>query len=94
MALRHCNIDFRVVHEFSIVRCELRGAHRGARSRQEAICPTGGIINNCMMQLLHAQFAEEMARRGGPPLFQKGVHWAGGSEFNAVMRTTLAERGY
>ena len=47
-----------------------------------------------MMQLLHAQFAEEMAQRGEPPLFQKGVHWAGGSEFNAVMRATLAERGY
>lgn len=58
------------------------------------ICPTGGIVNNVLMQMLHAQTAEEMIRRGHYPLWQMGVYRTGGREFNLQNDKLFLSRGF
>jgi hypothetical protein len=64
------------------------------QAETQAICPTGGIINNILMQMLHAQFAEEMIRRGQYPLWQMGVYRRDGREFNARNDKLFLRRGF
>lgn len=61
---------------------------------EQAVCPTGGIVNNILMQMLHAQFAEEMIRRGQHPLWQMGVYRIGGREFNIRNDKVFLRRGF
>ena len=60
----------------------------------EAICPTGGIVNNVIMQCLHAQFAHEMCRRDQPPIWRMGIYRTRGREFNSFADWLLESRGF
>jgi uncharacterized phosphosugar-binding protein len=60
----------------------------------EKVCPATGILNNIILQVLTAQFTDEMCRRGAVPYFLMGVYRVGGSEYNATMRSFFRERGY
>lgn len=60
----------------------------------EKVCPATGILNNIILHLLTAQFADEMCRRGAVPYFWMGVYRVGGAEYNGVMGGFFRERGY
>ena len=62
--------------------------------RDEKICPATGILNNIILQVLTAQFTDEMCRRGAVPYFWMGVYRVGGAEYNGVMGDFFRERGY
>ena len=74
--------------------CPAEGGALAVPGQAELICPTGGIVNNILMQCLHAQFSDEMCRVGQPPLFLKGGLWSGGGTFNAAIGPTLERRGF
>ena len=80
--------------DVSAERLPCRGRGAGRPGQAEPICPTGGIVNNILMQCLHAQFSDEMCRVGQPPLFLKGGLWSGGGTFNAAIGPTLERRGF
>ena len=58
------------------------------------ICPTSGIVNNVMMQALHAQFSDELCRLGQVPVFLKGALWSGAVAFNQATQPLLDRRGF
>ena len=66
----------------------------GVPGREDTICPTSGIVGNVIQQMITAQWAEEMARRGSPPTFMKGFYQAGGREYNDAMEPACEQRGY
>lgn len=76
--------------EGGVIETQPDGLDRGLT----AICPTGGIVNNILMQMLHAQFAEEMIRRGHYPLWQMGIYRTGGREFNLKNDKLFLQRGF
>jgi hypothetical protein len=76
--------------EGGVIETQPDGLDRGLT----AICPTGGIVNNILMQMLHAQFAEEMIRRGHYPLWQMGSYRTGGREFNLKNDKLFLQRGF
>ena len=61
---------------------------------EESICPTSGIINNVITQMLLAQMTDELCRRGAVPYFYMGVYRTGGSEYNGLFRRHFEARGY
>ena len=75
--------------EGGVIETQLESEHGSS-----PICPTGGIVNNIVMQMLHAQFAEEMIRRGKHPLWQMGVYRIGGREFNVRNDKLFFSRGF
>lgn len=56
-------------------------------------CPTSGITGNIIQQMICAQWADEMARRGETPYFLMGNYRAGRG-FNRMMQPYAEERGY
>ena len=60
----------------------------------EKVCPATGILNNIILQILTAQFTDEMCRRGAVPYFYMGVYRVVGSDYNAAMRNFFSVRGY
>ena len=60
----------------------------------EKICPATGILNNVILQILTAQFVDEMCRRGAVPYFLMGAYRTGGTDYNRLMGGFFQERGY
>jgi len=58
-----------------------------------AWCPTSGIVGNIIQQMICAQWADEMARRGSIPFFLLG-NYRGGRPFNRMTQPFAAARGY
>ncbi len=56
-------------------------------------CPTSGIVGNIIQQLICAQWADEMARRGEIPYFLMG-NYRMGRGFNRMMQPFAQARGY
>ncbi len=56
-------------------------------------CPTSGIVGNIIQQMICAQWADEMARRGEIPYFLLG-NYRGGRKFNPLLQPMAEERGY
>ena len=62
--------------------------------RSESICPTSGIVGNVIQQMITAQWADEMVRRGSVPFFLMGVYQTGGREYNRVMERHFERQGF
>lgn len=62
--------------------------------REGTICPTSGIVGNVIQQMIIAQWAEEMIRRGSVPTFMRGIYQTGGREYNDAMQPVFERRGY
>ena len=60
----------------------------------ERICPVTGILNNILLQMLTAQFVDEMCRRGAVPYFWMGAYRSVGSDYNKITGGFFRERGY
>ena len=60
----------------------------------EKVCPATGILNNIILQVLTAQFTDEMCRRGAVPYFWMGAYRVGGMDYNNVVAGFMRERGY
>ena len=58
------------------------------------VCPVSGIVNNVAAQMLVAQMADEMCRRGALPFFYMGLYRSGGREYNSLLRHHFQARGY
>ena len=56
-------------------------------------CPTSGITGNIIQQMICAQWADEMARRGSVPYFLMGNYRAGRG-FNKMMQKYAEEQGF
>jgi hypothetical protein len=61
--------------------------------RKGGWCPTSGIVGNIIQQMICAQWADEMARRGSIPFFLLG-NYRGGRPFNRMTQPFAATRGY
>jgi len=61
--------------------------------RKESFCPTSGIMSNVIQQMICAQWADEMCRRGSVPYFLLG-NYRGGRIFNPILAPEAAKRGY
>ena len=64
------------------------------KGRDSTICPTSGLTSNCLQQMLCAQWADEMVRRGSVPFFFAGGYQQGGSEYNAAMQIFFERQGF
>ena len=62
--------------------------------RAQSICPTSGIVGNVIQQMISAQWAEEMLKRGAVPTFLRGVYQNGGREYNAEMESVFTQKGF
>jgi len=62
--------------------------------RDETICPTSGILGYVIQQMITAQWADEMVRRGSVPYFLMGFFQKGGNEYNTAMRPFFERQGY
>ncbi len=62
--------------------------------QSKSICPTSGIVGNVIQQMIIAQWADEMVRRGSVPYFLFGVYREGGREYNAAMRPFFEKQGF
>ncbi len=62
--------------------------------RDSSICPTSGIVGNVIQQMIVAQWADEMVRRGSVPYFLMGYFQNGGREYNAAMRPFFERQGF
>jgi len=63
------------------------------KGREGTFCPTSGIVGNVIQQMICAQWADEMARRGEIPNFLLG-NYRGGRRFNPLLQPMAAARGY
>ncbi|MHB9028137.1 MAG: phosphoheptose isomerase family protein [Candidatus Latescibacterota bacterium] len=61
--------------------------------RKESLCPTSGIMSNIIQQMISAQWADEMCRRGSTPFFLMG-NYRGGTVFNRLIDPDAKRRGY
>jgi uncharacterized phosphosugar-binding protein len=61
--------------------------------RKDPICPTSGIMSNIIQQMICAQWADEMCRRGEVPFFLMG-NYRGGTVFNRMIDPDAKRRGY
>lgn len=61
--------------------------------REGTYCPTSGIVGNVIQQMICAQWADEMARRGSIPYFLMG-NYRTGRGFNRMMQPYAEMRGY
>ena len=60
----------------------------------QTICPTSGIVGNVIQQMIVAQWADEMVRRGSVPYFLMGVYRKGGRAYNKAMRPFFELQGF
>ena len=63
------------------------------KGRDDSVCPTSGIVSNVIQQMICAQWADEMARRGSVPYFCFGIYRVG-VDFYRQMTTFAEKRGY
>ncbi len=61
--------------------------------RKDPVCPTSGIMSNVIQQMICAQWADEMCRRGSVPYFLLG-NYRKGRTFNPILAPEAAKRGY
>ncbi|MCD6307376.1 MAG: hypothetical protein J7M24_00115 [Candidatus Latescibacteria bacterium] len=61
--------------------------------REGTFCPTSGIVGNVIQQMICAQWADEMARRGAIPYFLLG-NYRGGRNFNPLLKPSAEARGF
>ncbi len=61
--------------------------------RKDAVCPTSGIMSNIIQQMICAQWADEMCRRGSVPYFLLG-NYRKGRIFNPILAPLAQQRGY
>ena len=61
--------------------------------RKDGICPTSGILSNVIQQMICAQWADEMCRRGSVPYFLLG-NYRKGRIFNPILAPEAEKRGY
>ncbi|MFA6473174.1 MAG: hypothetical protein WCU00_14175 [Candidatus Latescibacterota bacterium] len=61
--------------------------------RKDTICPASGIMSNIIQQMICAQWADEMARRGSVPYFLMG-NYRKGRIFNPLLQPSAEKRGY
>ncbi len=61
--------------------------------RKDAVCPTSGIMSNVIQQMICAQWADEMCRRGSVPYFLLG-NYRKGRIFNPILDPLAKKRGY
>jgi hypothetical protein len=71
---------------------EFNGVIRIA-GRKETVCPTSGIMSNIIQQMICAQWADEMCRRGSVPYFLLG-NYRKGRTFNPILQPEAQRRGY
>ena len=62
--------------------------------REDSICPTSGIVGNVIQQMICAQWADEMVRRGSVPYFLMGIFQNGGREYNKAMQPFFERQGF
>ena len=62
--------------------------------RDDSICPTSGIVGNVIQQMICAQWADEMVRRGSTPYFLMGIFQNGGREYNKAMQPFFERQGF
>ncbi|MCH2210012.1 MAG: hypothetical protein MK110_01820 [Fuerstiella sp.] len=62
--------------------------------REESICPTSGIVGNVIQQMIIAQWADEMVRRGSVPYFLMGYFQNGGRAYNSLMAPFFEQQGF
>ena len=74
--------------------CDEAGGVVEVAGCEEPICPTSGIIDNVLTQMLLSQMTDEMCRRGAVPYFYMGLYRLGGREYNTVMKRHFDARGY
>lgn len=60
----------------------------------EKVCPLTGILNNIILQMVTAQFVDEMCRRGAVPYFWMGAYRIGGMDYITMIDSFFRERGY
>ncbi len=63
------------------------------KGSKDTICPTSGIMSNIIQQMICAQWADEMARRGSVPYFCFGIYRVG-LDFYRRMLAFAEDRGY
>ena len=61
--------------------------------RKDTVCPTTGITANIIQQMICAQWADEMCRRGSVPYFLLG-NYRKGRIFNPILAPLAEKRGY
>ena len=64
------------------------------QGRDQSICPTSGIVGNVIQQMIVAQWADEMVRRGSIPYFLMDIFQNGGWESNAAMQPFFERQGF
>ena len=74
--------------------CDEAGGVVEVAGCKEPICPTTGIIDNVLTQMLLSQMTDEMCRRGAVPYFYMGLYRLGGREYITVMKPHFEARGY
>ena len=62
--------------------------------REDSICPTSGVVGNVIQQMICAQWADEMVRRGSVPYFLMGFFQNGGREYNKAMQPFFERQGF
>jgi hypothetical protein len=62
--------------------------------RDETICPTSGLMGNIIQQMIVAQWADEMVRRGAVPYFLMGSYQRGGDAYNEGMKIPFERQGF
>ena len=62
--------------------------------RSQTICPTSAVVDNVIQQMISAQWAEEMIKKGTVPTFCRGIYQTGGREYNSEMTELFEQRGY
>ncbi len=58
------------------------------------ICPTSGIVNNVIQQMICAQWTDEMVCRGSVPFYYMGFFQKGGREYNDALRPFFQRQGF
>ena len=64
------------------------------KGRKDSICPTSGIVGNIIQQMLCAQWADEMVRRGSIPYYWMGFFQIGGREYDNGVRPFFIIQGF
>jgi hypothetical protein len=62
--------------------------------RDDTICPTSGLVANIIQQMIVAQWADEMLRRGAVPHFLMGSYQRGGDAYNEATRSAFERQGF
>jgi uncharacterized phosphosugar-binding protein len=58
------------------------------------ICPTSGVMGNVIQQMICAQWADEMVRRGSVPYFWMGHFQKGSDAYNTAMQPFFERQGF